>query len=694
MKIKTVLPVTISLLVSLLLGATGYSAYEAVMRRDEAVAFVKVNDTASLLLTSAGEWAIERGLSNAALKAKDAAAGTTRDEIANHRASGDEALQKALARMPAIPEMRDGTQAIANAEKAFAGIRDLRLRVDDALTKSANDRPTEVVDGLAPAITDLIAKTGELRLTLETLTRPPAAQLVQIANLRYLAAEMAEYAGRERARLAAAVGARQPLSEADYRILSEGRGHINLGWNAISVLRARPDAPKDVVAAIDTVEKAYFGDYDALRKKILESGNTGAYPIDGKAYFDRATAAINTMLQLARQMGEVSQTTAAREKAGSTTRLMVSSLLLIAGLALAGVSFWITHARIVKPIGRMTASMARLAGGDKTVAIVGGDRSDEIGSMAKAVQVFKDNMIETDRLRAEQETQKQRAEQGRRQAMLDLATMFESKVGNIVHGVASAATELQSTAQSMAATSEETTRRSTTVTAAAEQATQNVQTVAAATEELSASIREISQQVAQAAGIIQDGVRQTIQSNEQVQGLARTAEKIGDVVRIISDIAGQTNLLALNATIEAARAGEAGKGFAVVASEVKTLANQTAKATDEIAEQIKAIQEATQIAAQSIQSVTETIGKVNETATSIASAVEEQGAATQEISRNVLQAAQGTQEVSGNIANVSEAAQQTGTAATQVLAAADELSRNGETLKAQVEGFLHDVRAA
>jgi methyl-accepting chemotaxis protein len=218
--------------------------------------------------------------------------------------------------------------------------------------------------------------------------------------------------------------------------------------------------------------------------------------------------------------------------------------------------------------------------------------------------------------------------------------------------------------------------------------------VASAAEELSASIREIGRQVHQAADIIQKGVRQTVQSNEQVKGLTAAAEKVGDVVKLISDIAGQTNLLALNATIEAARAGDAGKGFAVVASEVKALATQTARATQEIATQIKTIQEATQSAAESIQSVTETIGEVSETATAIASAVEEQGVATQEISRNVLEAARGTEEVSGNITSVRVAARQTATAAARVLTSAGELSGNGEKLKAQVQVFLNEVRAA
>ena len=349
---------------------------------------------------------------------------------------------------------------------------------------------------------------------------------------------------------------------------------------------------------------------------------------------------------------------------------------------------------ISAPIQAMRAVMEQLARGDTSVVIPGVGRKDEVGGMAEAVRVFKDTMIETERLRAEQEALKRRAELDRREAMLTLAGRFESSVGGIVESVVASALELQTTSKSMASTSQETSQRSTTVAAASEQATQNVQTVASAAEELSASIREISQQVTHAGSVIQQGVQQTIQSNTHVQGLAKAAEKIGEVVRIISDIAGQTNLLALNATIEAARAGDAGKGFAVVASEVKTLATQTAKATDEISAQIRMIQEATGLAVQSILGVTETIGRVNETAAAIAAAVEEQAAATQEISRNVVQAAQGTQEVSGNIVGVRQAAQQAGDEAAHVLASADGLSRTGEALKGQVAAFLQEVRAA
>jgi methyl-accepting chemotaxis protein len=373
-----------------------------------------------------------------------------------------------------------------------------------------------------------------------------------------------------------------------------------------------------------------------------------------------------------------------------TNVLTTAGAALLVGLVLA----WAVGRGISRPVRRMTEVMKRLAGGDTTAVVPDTGRKDEIGEMAAAVQVFKDNMIEADHLRAQQEEQKTRSDTERHQLMLSLADKFETGVGDVIEHVTSHATELQATAQSMAATSTQASRQVSAVAGASGQASENVNTVATATEELSSSIREISQQVGQSTRIIGDAVTQATATNEQVQGLAAAAQKIGEVVKLINEIAGQTNLLALNATIEAARAGEAGRGFAVVASEVKTLAGQTAKATEEISAQISAIQQATKVSAQAIQQITDTIGTVNQNATAIASAVEQQGAATQEIARNVSQAAKGTAEVSSNIAGVSAAAEQTGTAASAVLASANELSKNSEALKAYVESFLKEVRAA
>jgi methyl-accepting chemotaxis protein len=311
------------------------------------------------------------------------------------------------------------------------------------------------------------------------------------------------------------------------------------------------------------------------------------------------------------------------------------------------------------------------------------------------------NLLQADAARARieaaveaRETALRQATEIRRMTTLDISDRFTARVGGIVDSVASAATELQATARSMAATARDTTRQSASVAAASGDACRNVDGVGAATEQLTASIGAIGQQIARASTMIKDSVRQAIASNEQVGGLTEAADKIGDVVRIINDIAGQTNLLALNATIEAARAGGAGKGFAVVASEVKTLATQTAKATEEIAAQIKAIQGATQTSARSIQGIADMIGLVEEATASIAVAVEEQAAATLEISRGVLEAARGTKEVSGGVSRFNEAAQKTGEAASEVLTSAGELLRDGEKLKAQVDIFLREFRAA
>jgi methyl-accepting chemotaxis protein len=349
---------------------------------------------------------------------------------------------------------------------------------------------------------------------------------------------------------------------------------------------------------------------------------------------------------------------------------------------------------VVQPVRAMTAFMTDLAAGDLSREVPSAERRDEIGSMASAVQVFKDNLIRTHALEAETAQVRLAAEEQRRAGMRQMADSFEQAIGGIVGMVSSSATELQATAQAMTATATETASQSTTVAAAAEQAASNVNTVAAAAEELGSSVQEIGRQVDGSADLARTAVAEANQAGTLVHELSAAVSRIGDVVGLISTIAGQTNLLALNATIEAARAGAAGKGFAVVASEVRALAKQTAEATREISGQILQIQASTGQAVASIGGITGRIGEISAVATSIAAAVEEQGAATQEIVRNVSQAATGTSDVTGNIASVAGAAEKTGAAAIKVFGSASELSRQSEHLTTEVARFLADVRAA
>lgn len=349
---------------------------------------------------------------------------------------------------------------------------------------------------------------------------------------------------------------------------------------------------------------------------------------------------------------------------------------------------------IARPITAMTDAMRRLASGDQGVDIPARDHGDELGKMAAAVQVFKDNALAKLALEAEQMAAKQRTEAERKALMNHMAEQFEAEVKGVVTQVSGAASQMQGSAQDLSAMAEQGRGQATTVAAATRQAAANVQTVASAAEEMSSSIAEISHQVSQSATITRQAVDKAEATNQRIRTLAAQASAIGEVIKLINGIASQTNLLALNATIEAARAGDAGKGFAVVASEVKNLANQTAQATEDISGQIKAMQQATGGAVDAIKEISATIVQINEITTTIASAVEEQDAATKEIARNVQEAAQGTDEVTRNIVGVEAAATSTGQAAGEVLVAAQELSRQSGELSQQVDRFIAQVRAA
>ena len=375
----------------------------------------------------------------------------------------------------------------------------------------------------------------------------------------------------------------------------------------------------------------------------------------------------------------------------STQRSLIAAGLIV--LLTLAVSMVVARG-ITGPLQRMTGAMNDLAGGKLDVDVPGIGRRDEIGEMAKAVEVFKRNAVERQALEAEQKQAETRAVAQRKADMYKMAEDFEGAVGGIIGAVSTASSQLETSAGALSSTAERAEELATTVAAASEEASTNVQSVASATEEMASSVNEISRQVQESARMAGEAVDQARKTNDRVSELSKAAARIGDVVELINTIAGQTNLLALNATIEAARAGEAGRGFAVVASEVKALAEQTAKATGEIGQQVSGIQAATQESVGAIKEISGTIERLSEISSAIAAAVEEQGAATQEISRNVQQAAHGTQQVSSNITDVQRGAGETELASTQVLSAAQSLSGDSNRLKLEVDKFLATVRAA
>jgi methyl-accepting chemotaxis protein len=365
------------------------------------------------------------------------------------------------------------------------------------------------------------------------------------------------------------------------------------------------------------------------------------------------------------------------------------SIIVVTGLIAA-----LINRDIAGPLHKLQALMERLANGDMSVSILGTLRRDEIGGMAKTVQVFKDNALVMRRLEAERVELAEKAEAEKKRALAALAEVFEQKVSGIIQTVHRSATQMQGTAQSMAQTADVTREQARAVAQGATEATANVQTVAIASEQLSSSISEIGRHILQASAVARQANEEGRRTHDTVAGLTSAADKIGEVAALIAAIAQQTNLLALNATIEAARAGDAGRGFAVVAGEVKSLATQTAHATDSIRAQIANIQAATSSTVTAINNIAATIGTVDQISTAIASSIEEQTSATHEIARNVQQAASGAQDVSDNIGGVSLAVAKAGETATNVLKAADVLKRQADMLQQEVDQFLRTVRAA
>jgi methyl-accepting chemotaxis protein len=692
--IRNLLVAAVSLLALFGLGISGYVLRNASLERATASHAASVNEIADLLLESAGQWARERGATNLALNAAAPISDSQRAAIANFRKLGDQPFEHALLQL-AARHFANKEQMIAGAKHAREQLMALRTRADVESAKPAGSRDQAVVSQWAPTITTLITASQALRVAAAMEEDDIEARLSSLQNLKHFLWIMSEFLGRERAAVAGLVASGKPMTSREISNLATFRGRLEGAWDYVQAYAAKSSAPPSVLAGTDRVRESVFRRFEETRKAVYGAGMGGnPYPINSAEWFGQATRAIDDVIALSALASQEAAKLTDLAQRSSLHMLLLNAALMAFSMLLAAGALWVVFYRIVRSVGQMTAAMGEIAGGKLEAEVPCTKRRDEMGAMAHALLVFKENAEKVRAMQTEREALEKATQAEKAAAMNRLATEFEARIGEIVETVSSASTELEASARTLTATADRSQQLAITVATASEQATANVQSVASAAEQLTTSVTEISRQVQESARMAGDAVDQARTTNDRVGELSKAAGRIGDVVELINTIAGQTNLLALNATIEAARAGEAGRGFAVVASEVKALAEQTAKATGEISQQISGIQAATGESVSAIREISVTIERLSEISSTIAAAVEEQGAATQEISRNVQQAAQGTQQVSSNICDVQRGAGETGSASSQVLSAAQMLSGDSNRLKVEVAKFLESVRAA
>jgi len=650
-------------------------------------------NTLSSLSEATIELSLERSLTQVALNLDTPINSEIKSMVDRQRDLSRKLFAEARERLLSVSALDNRAELARQLDNSLDQMTELRTRADALFGVGIQDRNAAAIHDVPAEIKNLVARLDALGGSMRDLIRNAPANMVATDQVIQNAWAVREFGGRERTLFAIATARREPISRDDIAYMNRNHGLASYAWKRLEAVKESPFLSQEVRDHIGKLETAYFETYETLRGQLFSASQTGLYPIDFKSLFDRSESALQVAVTLLKIAAESNTSNVEQALAGGRTMLAIDSAVAVLCGLLIVFAGWFTVMRVARPLAGMTDAMRELADGNDNVAIPARDRRDELGQMADTVQVFKDTAVEARRLAEQQAEQEAQAEEQKRHASLKLADELESSIKSAVEAVSSAAEEMEATARDMSNSAEQTDQQAEVVATAAEHASSNVQTVASAAEELSVSIQEISRQVTQSTEITSGAVAQAEKTGSTVEGLAAGAQKIGAVIALINDIAEQTNLLALNATIEAARAGDAGKGFAVVASEVKSLANQTAKATEEISQQIDSMQNATNETVGAIGDMRKSIDRISEVCTEIASAMDEQNSATQEISRSVQEAAQGTTRVTSNIHGVTEASAATGQAAGKVSMATGGLSTEAHKLRQSVESILTSMRA-
>ncbi|HEX3972633.1 MAG TPA: HAMP domain-containing methyl-accepting chemotaxis protein [Stellaceae bacterium] len=683
----------IVLMSSAIIVTFGLGAWDAYSGFQKASRDAVLTKASASVFEALHDLSIDQSFTGRWLKNDNPITANDRQQIVDHRATGTAEVTTALATLAAVDE-GELSKKLSQVRSAAATLERLHDESLIAVAQPKSARRAGLASDFDTAVGNLIDALDQLGTYVTETVKRHDPVLDALLAAKDIAWSMRDSAGDGASMLAIGLMAGKLPPEAAITY-AQKMAQVNTAWSMLKAVDGSAPLPARFTKAVADADAAYFNSgLTELRDKTIQQLLAGEKPaLTIPAWMQRSLPAVSKLLSVSIAALDAASDRAAALRDAALHSLLVRLGLLIAALAVGIGSMVAIGRRVIRPLHAIRDAMVKLAGGDLTIDVGANVRRDEIGALFGTLATFRDNAVEKQRI---EEEQKQRhADAAKRQETIEHSIKaFEKEVGGALQALDKASSDMRNVSQAIAGAASQGDRQVKVVVGAAAEASKHVDVVAGSAEELSAASNEISGQVTRAADIANRAVEEARQTDSTMQSLVGTTSRIGDVVDFINDIAGQTNLLALNATIEAARAGEAGRGFAVVASEVKALAEQTAKATREIGQQISGIQAATQESVGAIKEISGTIERLSEISSTIAAAVEEQGAATQEISRNVQQAAQGTQQVSSNITDVQHGASETGSASTQVLSAAQSLSGDSNRLKLEVGKFLSSVRAA